>query len=54
MNQLYALVAFFALAWMAGASPIDGRDALGVGKYCEGYIVDPELMMIDRRRRYRD
>jgi len=26
MNRLYAFVAFFALAWMAGASPIGETD----------------------------
>ncbi len=52
MNQLYALVAFFALAWMAGASPFEKRDVPVVGKYCEDYIVDLGLM-IDRQR-YRD
>jgi hypothetical protein len=44
MNQLYALVAFFALALVAGASPIEKRDVPVIGKYCDDYIVDPELM----------
>lgn len=50
MNRLYTLVALFALACMAAASPIERRDNTLVGKCSQDCNVELELTIFVRKK----